>query len=435
MERVLELLAATPHPAHEPHDAGDIRPVRRARTLTIVGFVAVVGCLLAVAVVAGTLRRAANARALTDVVRRAAEPPVVDVIRPQPAPVSRLSLPGTTQAFAQAIIYARTSGYLKNRYADIGDVVKAGQLLAEIESPEIDQQFAQARAQLQQSIKNLELQQSQLDIARITMNRYTAADRENAVAKEMVDQQVAAYRTAGAAVAAAQAAVDSAKANLDRFQQLTSFERVLAPFDGTITQRNVDAGDLITAGSPTNNVGAAPTTVTGGASGLFQISQVNTLRVFVSVPQVYAPNITTGLAARVVVRGQLAKPFAATVTRTANALDPGTRTLLTEVDVANPGRTLFPGMFVYVDFDIAPAGSHFRLPSTAVVVDGQGTRVMVVDRDGTLHERPVVFGRDFGDAVDVQGGLTGNESIVKQPTVSLQEGQHVTPRESKAGAS
>ena len=353
----------------------------------------------------------------------------VYVVRPQPAAAAGLSLAATTQAIQDAIVYARTTGYLSKRHVDIGDHVMAGELMAEIDSPEIDQQLRQAKSDLQQAQRTLDLQKANLDLARSTMARYQAADKERAVAKEALDQSVAGHRTAGAAVAAAQATVESNEANVRRLEELTSFERVVAPFGGTVIQRNVDVGALITAGSPTNNTAVAPSNVVGGANGLFEIAQIDTLRVFVNVPQAYAPNVTVGLPVQVTVRGQLMQPVTGAVTRTANALDPGTRTLLTEIDVPNQSHKLLPGMFVYANLTIAPSGTRWRIPATALVFNTQGTRVAVVGADKKLHFQPVVLGRDFGDTVDVQDGLQGDESIVKQPLVSLQEGQLVAPIE------
>jgi multidrug efflux pump subunit AcrA (membrane-fusion protein) len=355
----------------------------------------------------------------------------VYVIRPEPASGADVSLAATTQAIQDAIIYARTSGYLSKRYVDIGDSVKAGQLLAEIASPEIDQQLRQGQADLQQSEKNLDLQKANLDLARATMGRYEAADAEGAVAKQAVDQSVSAYRTAQAAVAAAEANVQSNRANVQRLQELTSWQRVLAPFGGAVIQRNVDVGALITAGSPVNNTAVAPSSVTGGANGLFEVARIDSLRVFVNVPQAYAPNVTVGLPVQIAVRGQLGQPVMGKVTRTASALDPGTRTLLTQVDIPNQAHRLLPGMFVYVTFKIAPSGTHWRVPATAVVFNAQGTRVAIVGPGNTLRFQAVVLGRDFGTSIDIQAGLQGDETIVKQPTVSFQEGQRVTPIESK----
>ena len=254
--------------------------------------------------------------------RTGATPPNVYVIRPEAAGETDLSLAATTQAIQDAVIYARTSGYLRKRYVDIGDRVTAGQLLAEIESPEVYQQLQQAHADLQQAEKNLDLQKANLDLARTTLARYEAADAEEAVAKQAVDQSVSAHRTAQASVAATEANVKSNKANVQRLQELTSFQRVLAPFNGTVIQRNVDVGALITAGSPTNNTAAAPTSVTGGANGLFEIAQIDALRVFVNIPQAYAPNVKAGLPVQVTVRGRLMEPVTAKVTRTAGAIDP-----------------------------------------------------------------------------------------------------------------
>jgi RND family efflux transporter MFP subunit len=414
---------------------GGNHPAPRARTRSVIvlGIGALV--LFLVLLLVGVVPRVRNQRELAvaaQTVQTAA--PEVYVIRPEPASGADLSLAATTQAIQDSIIYARTSGYLSKRYVDMGDYVKAGQLLAEIASPEIDQQLRQGQADLQQSERSLDLQKANLDLARATMGRYEAADAEGAVAKQAVDQSVAAYRTAQAAVAAAEANVQSNRANVQRLQELTSFQRVLAPFGGTVIQRNVDVGALITAGSPVNNTAVAPSSVTGSANGLFEIAQIDSLRVFVNVPQVYAPNVTVGLPVQIAVRGQLAQPVTGKVTRTASAFDPGTRTLLTQVDIPNQSHRLLPGMFVYATFKIAPSGTRWRVPATAVIFNAQGTRVAIVGAGNTLRFQTVVLGRDFGTSIDVQAGLQGHETIVKQPTVSLQEGQRVTPIESKSGS-
>ena len=271
------------------------------------------------------------------------------------------------------------------------------------------------------------MQKSSLELARTTLARYQAADAEGAVAKQALDQNAAAHQTARATVAAAEANVNSNRANVQRLREMTAFQRVVAPFSGTVIQRNVDVGTLITAGSPTNNTAVAPSSVTGAANGLFEIAQVDSLRVFVNIPQAYAPTVKVGLPVSVVVRGQVMNPVAAKVTRTASALDPGTRTLLVQVDIPNGEHRLLPGMFVYVAFKIGPSGTRWRLPATAVVFNAQGTRVAIVGPGNKLHFQDVVLGRDFGTAIDVQAGLQGDELVVKQPTVSLQEGQAVTP--------
>jgi RND family efflux transporter MFP subunit len=398
--------------------------------MIIIG-IAILGLFLLLLAV-GVVSRVMNHRELVAAAQKVQNTvPEVYVIRPVPASEADLSLAATTQAIQDAIIYARTSGYLIKRHVDIGDRVTAGQLLAEIQSPEIDQQLRQVTADLQQSEKNLDLQRANLDLARITMERYQAADAEGAVSKQAVDQSISTYRSTQANVAAAKANVESNKANVHRVQDLASFQRVLAPFNGTVIQRNVDVGALITAGSPINNTAVAPSSVTGGANGLFEIAQIDGIRVFVNVPQAYAPNVTVGLPVQVLVRGQLAQPVTGTVTRSASALDPGTRTLLAQVDIPNESHRLLPGMFVYVNFKIRPSGTRWRVPSTAVIFNAQGTRVAIVAADGKLHFQEVTLGRDFGTAIDIQEGLQGNETIVKQPTVSLQEGQIVKPIDSQ----
>ena len=409
------------------HEA-EKRPVPQTRTRTIIGLAMGLAMLFVVMLVVGLVARARTDRDLATATHAAqSAAPQVAVIRAEPASESPLTVAATTQAMKDAIIYARTTGYIKARHVDIGDRVGAGQLLAEIASPEIDQQLRQAQADLQQSEKNLELQKATLDLAHRTMGRYSEADVEGAVAKQAVDQSVSAVRTGQAAVAAAEALVASSQANVRRLQELTSFERVVAPFSGTVIQRNVDVGTLITAGSPTNNTAAAPSSVTGGANGLFEIAQFDWLRVFVNVPQAYAPNVRAGLPVSVSVRGHLTEPVSGTVTRTANAMDPATRTLLVEVDVPNPSHGLLPGLFAYVAFKIGPSGTRWRVPATAAIFDAQGTRVALVGVGNTVHFQPVVFGRDLGASVDIQNGLRGDETIVKQPTVSLQEGQVVQP--------
>jgi RND family efflux transporter MFP subunit len=410
----------------------DARPALRTRTRTIIVIgIGMLGLFL-ILLLLGVVPRVRNNRELTVAAQKARNTvPQVYVIRPEPASEAGLSLAATTQGIQDTIIYARTNGYLRKRYVDIGDQVKAGQLLAEVESPEINQQLRQAQGNLQQSEKNLDLQKANLDLARVTMERYKAADAEEAVAKLTVDQNVTAHSTAQAAVAAAEATVRANQANVQYFHDLVSFQRVLAPFNGTVIQRNVDAGALITAGSPINNTAVAPSSVTGAANGLFQIAQIDTLRVFVNVPQAYGPNVKVGLPVQVAVRGQLAQPVTGTVTRTAKALDPGARTLLTQVDIPNKSHQLFPGQFVYVNFKIGPGGTHWRVPATAVIFNAQGTRVAIVGPENKLHFQKVTVGRDLGTSMDIQAGLQGNETIVSQPTVSLQEGQVVKPIQSQ----
>jgi RND family efflux transporter MFP subunit len=417
-------------PPRQDEGAAHVRPARtRTMVFIVIGIAVVFLGLLAFGVITHVMRNRALAAAAH---KEQTTPPQVAVVHASLASEADLSLAATTQAIQDVVIYARTSGFISKRYVDIGDHVKAGQLLAEIASPEIDQQLTQSRADLQTAEKNLQVQKANLTFAEVTVNRYKDADKEGAVAKEDVDQRISAYQTAQAMVAAAEASVNSAQANVGRLEALTSFERVTAPFDGTIVQRSVDLGTLVTAGSPTNNTSVAPSSVSGAANGLFEVAQIDTLRVFVNVPQVYAANITPNVPVDVAVRGQLMHPVAARVTRTAQALDPGTRTLLSEIDIPNESHGLLPGMFVYVGFKIGPSGTRWRVPDTAMIFNERGTQVMIVQQPGNkLHLQKVVVGRDFGNAIDIQAGIDGSVWIVKQPTVAQQEGQVVTPEESK----
>jgi multidrug efflux pump subunit AcrA (membrane-fusion protein) len=419
-------------PERAEHETVPNRPAPQARTRTMVFIGIGAACFFLLLLAIGVIPRVRNHQALTAAAQKAQNTSLqVYVIRPQTASEADLTLAATTQAIQDSIIYARTSGYLRKRYVDIGDRVTAGQLLAEIESPEVYQQLQQAQGNLQQSEKNLDLQKANLNLARVTMERYVAADAEQAVSKQLVDQNVTAHSTAQAAVAAAEATVRSNQANVQYFRDLVSFQRVLAPFEGTIIQRNVDAGALITAGSPVNNTAVAPSSVSGAPNGLFELAQIDTLRVFVNVPQAYGPNVKAGLPVDVTVRGQLMQPVTGTVGRTAAAFDPGTRTLLTQVDIPNKSHRLFPGQFVYMNFKIGPGGTHWRVPATAMIFNAQGTRVAIVGPQNKLHFQKVTVGRDLGTSIDIQAGLQGNETIVSQPTVSLQEGQVVKPIQSQ----
>jgi multidrug efflux pump subunit AcrA (membrane-fusion protein) len=405
----------------ERHASLESVAIRTHSVRTIIGVLVLVALVL---LVLGVVPRVREKRALAASAESARSAlPNVYVIHAVPALAADLTLAGTTQAFQDAIVYARTSGYLSRRLVDIGDKVRAGQLLAEIASPEVEQQLRQGQADFRQSQKTLEQQRATRDFAHVTRGRYLAADAERAVAKEMVDQSSSALQTAEAAVAAARANVQSNSANVRRLRELTGFQRVVAPFAGTIIRRNVDVGALITAGSPNSTL--APGAVTDALNGLFEVAQLDTLRVFVNVPQVDAASVKLGMPVRISVRGHLEQPVLGAVTRTANAIDPATRTLLVEVDIPNASHALLPGLFVNVSFSIAPSGSHWRVPATALVADAQGTRIVTVAADDKLHFQPVVIGRDLGATIDVQAGLRGDERIVQQPSVSQREGQHV----------
>jgi len=339
-----------------------------------------------------------NARkALADETNRTAAP-VVTVISPaHAAPAEEVVLPGNMQAFVDAPIYARTSGYLKRWYFDIGAHVKAGQLMAEIESPEVDQQLAQAREQVNTAQANLQL-------AQITANRYTDLFKTDSVAKQDVDNAVQN-------AAAREADVKSAKANVARLEQMVGFEKVYVPFTGVVTARNTDIGQLIQSGSEQNHE-------------LFHVASVDKLRVFVNVPQAYSHSTKPGMQADLTLPELPGRRFTGTLVRTADSFDPATRTLLVELDVPNKDGQLFPGAYTEVHFKMKAQGDTLIIPATSLIFRAQGLRVPVV-RDGKTVMLPVTAGRDFGNTVEVLTGLTADAQIIANPPDSLVEGEAV----------
>ncbi len=341
--------------------------------------------------------------------------PSVGTAHAERAPaVADVPLPGTTEPIFVTSIYARTNGYLTARYVDIGDHVTAGALLAEIATPEVDQQLSQARATLAEAQAQVVKLQADYALARTTLQRYVVAG-VGSVSKQQIDERNAAVTDAEKAVDAAQATVNANQANVDRLLQLQGFQRVYAPFDGVITVRNVDQGALISAGS------------TQGTKELFQLAQVDRLRILVYVPQTYATDVHIGQDADVTVRELPDHVFEGTVTRTAGAIDARTRTLLTEVQVPNKDGSLLSGSYVTVHFKIRRANPPLLIPATALLVDAQGVRVALVDADGALHYRPIVIGRDYGDRVEVRSGLEPSDVIATGLPGGLTEGSKVNP--------
>jgi RND family efflux transporter MFP subunit len=334
-----------------------------------------------------------------DTTRTAA--PTVNVVQPKrSAPAEELVLPGNIQAFIDAPIYARTNGYLRHWYFDIGAHVKKGQLLADIESPEVDQQLQQAKEDLRTAQANLEL-------AKITATRYVDLLKTDSVAKQDVDNAVqsAAARTA---------AVSSAEANVKRLQQLVDFEKVYAPFDGVITARNTDIGQLIDSGS------------SGGPTReLFHIAAIDRLRTFVQVPQVYSHDTVPGIKADLTLPELPGQRFTGTLVRTARSIDPVTRTLTVEVDVVNSTGKLFPGAYTSVHFNLKSQVNTLIIPATALIFRSEGLRVAVVQDQKTVHMLPVTLGRDFGNTVEVVAGLNSDSQLVVSPPDSLVDGEQV----------
>ena len=325
--------------------------------------------------------------------------PVVQTAQPTPSPVSdELVLPGNVTAFYEAPIYARTSGYVKNWYTDIGTSVKKGQLLAEIETPEVDQQLRQSRADLDTAEANAR-------IAAVTDARWQGLLVNQAVSPQDADTR----RATAQATKAAQA---SAMANVARLEQLESFKRLVAPFDGVVTARNTDIGALINAGQSTG-------------TQLFRVADTTRLRIYVQVPEQYAPLVKAGLEAQLRFNEHQGVEYAAKVVRTAQALDPTLRTLQVELQVDNPKGELFPGAYAEVHFKLPGSTRTLRVPATALVFRAAGLQVAAVEQGDVVKLRTVVQGRDFGTAVEILNGLSVNDVIIVNPPDSITDGSKV----------
>jgi RND family efflux transporter MFP subunit len=369
---------------------------------------------LAALVVAGIVYRGISTRvratsALTVQTQEMAVP-TVSVIQPKRGASSEeIVLPGNIHAFIDAPIYARTNGYLKRWYVDIGARVKAGQLLAEIDTPEVDRQLQQARADLATAEANYQL-------AKTTAARYQYLLETDSVAKQDVDNAVANDQ-------AKKAMVQSAGENVKRLEDLQSFEKIYAPFDGVITARNTDIGALIDSGSG------------GLAKELFHIAALRTLRVYVNVPQIYSRSAVPGVQADLTLAEFPGRRFRGRLVRTADAIDQASRTLLTEIDVDNAAGELLPGAYAEVHFKLASGISTFTLPVNTLLFRSEGLRVAVL-RDGKAVLVPIVLGRDFGTEVEVVSGLDGSESVITNPPDSLVSGGEVriAPQAANGGA-
>jgi RND family efflux transporter MFP subunit len=336
---------------------------------------------------------------------------------------SELELPGNIQAITEAPILARADGYILRRMADIGDRVKAGQPLAEIEAPETDEQIRQAKAALEQAKAGVAQAQSNLkrgeadtDLARVTAQRYANLTTQGVVAKQDNDRYQSQYQSLLAGMQALQDAITvqktnvaAAEANLARLEKVQAYRIVKAPFDGVITVRNVDSGALVNTGSTL----------------LFRIAQTGTLRTYANVPQTNANSVRVGQAARITVANLPGRVFPGTVARTANALDPATRTLLVEIHVPNPDGSLFPGMYGKVEITSARANAPLVVPSDALIVRGDGNSVAVVRPDQTVHLQKVEPGRDYGDRMEILNGLSAGDLIIANPGDVVKEGLKV----------
>ncbi len=345
--------------------------------------------------------------------------PRVMVVNPrQSAAVVEVQLPGDVQALQETTVYPRTSGYLKQWLVDIGDEVEAGKLLAVIDTPDVDQQLSKAKATLVQLKARQITAESDLRLADTTLLRYESLDRDNAVSKLELDQRRSAAETAKSALAAAKADVAGGQADVNRLTTMQEFSRVYAPFAGTITARNVEIGQLLTNGN-------------GASQSLFHLAQTNPVRVFVNVPQIYSPGVKVGLEANLVVREMPGRKFVGKVTRTARAIDPTTRTLLTEIQVPNDDHALLTGSYVQVRMKVARDNPPVLIPAAALVFNADGTRVAVVDSSQHVHFQNVEVDGDFGADVGVSSGLKVEDRIVANPGARLVEGGEVQVDEPK----
>src|SRR6202522_3672835 len=399
----------------------DLPPAPAGKALTIVGV------LLAVLLIAGGLTllgRMSHERALAKETEIETVPTVAVVNPVSEKPDEELVLPGSLLAYEDSPIYARTNGYLVKWYKDIGSKVTRGELLAKIDTPEVDQELNQARAARQQIV-------AQMDLAKITSDRWENLRKTDSVPAQESDQYASEYKQSQANLAAADA-------NVRRLEQLEGFKEVYAPFNGVLTRRNVDPGALINAGA--------------GAAGreLFDLARVDPLRVYTSVPQAYAPYIKVGAKTAITLQEFPGQKFAATVARTAESIDPSTRTLLTEVDVPNKDGRLLPGSFGEVHFAVGSNVDKVTVPINTMLFRAQGAQVAVVGPDNKVELRPINIGRDYGATLEVLGGVSPTDQVVINPPDSLEDGQQVnvaqpsanqqkpgqtTPGQQKGGAS
>ena len=376
-------------------------------TLKKVGIIAV---LVAIAVVAwGLFSRWHHGHDLAQWTDAQAIP-IVSLIAPSPAATSGgLTLTGNLQAYNSAPIYARTNGYVRRWLVDIGDDVRAGQLLAVVDAPEVDQQLAAARADLQTARANQALAQS-------TATRWSNLLAKDAVSKQEADEKVGDFK-------ARTAAANAAAANVARLSATQGFTRLIAPFAGTVTSRSAQVGQLVSAGAT-------------GAQPLFTVSDISRIRVYVRVPQGSSGQIRVGMHAKLDLPEYPGRSFDAVLTRTADAIDPASGTVLVELQAPNRDHALKPGAYAQVTFPVAGGGAHVQVPASALVVNDKGTRIAVLGADGRAHFRDVTVGQDNGNTIEISNGLGAGDRVIDSPPDSLADGDQVrvAPATGKADA-
>lgn len=369
-----------------------------------------VAVVLAVILIAGGLtlwEHATHDQALAKETTRDVIPTVAVIQPSREKPDEDLVLPGSLQAYEESPIFARTSGYLVRWYKDIGSRVQKGELLAKIDTPEVDQELNQARAARQQIL-------AQMDLAKISADRWENLRKSDSVSAQEADQQTSGYKQAQANLAAADA-------NVRRLEQLEGFKDVYAPFAGVLTRRTVDPGALINAGA--------------GGRELFDLARVDPLRVYTSVPQAYAPSIKVGAGAVVTLQEFPGQKFVGKIARTAEAIDPATRTLLTEVDVPNKDGKLLPGSFGEVHFAVASGVNKVTIPVNAMLFRAQGAQAAIVSSDKHIHLVQISIGRDYGDTIEILSGINPDDQVVLNPSDSLEDGAEVRVAQPQGGKS
>jgi membrane fusion protein, multidrug efflux system len=360
---------------------------------------AMVALIFIVAAAVGITMRLSERRALAKETERIAVP-TVEVVHPTvEPPQSELTLPSTLQAYIESPIFARTNGYLGRWYKDIGAKVKKGELLADIETPEVDQELLQAKAARDQA-------QAQLELAKTSAKRWESLQKMDAVSQQETDER-------SSSLTQGEANLNAATANVRRLEELESFKHVYAPFSGVITRRNTDIGALVNAGNG------------GPNQELFVIAQIDPIRIYVDVPEADAPSIHPGVRADIEVSELLGLHFTGGVVRTAQAIDPTTRTLNTEIDVPNSKGQLLPGSYAQVHFALREQVQRLTVPANALLFRAEGPRVAIVERDNKVHLRPVSIGTDFGTSTEILSGLQQSDSVVLSPSDSLEDGESV----------
>jgi multidrug efflux system membrane fusion protein len=407
-EEIASIQQHSRHQAPGIQKPPDLPPASPGKALTVVGV------LLIVLLIAGGLTlwdHVSHERALAKETERETVPTVAVVHPLSEKPDEDLVLPGSLLAYEESPIYARTNGYLVRWYKDIGSRVAKGELLAKIDTPEVDQELNQSRAARLQIL-------AQMDLAKISADRWENLRKTDSVSAQEADQYASGLQQSKANLAAADA-------NVRRLEQLEGFKDVYAPFSGVLTRRNVDPGALINAGA--------------GAAGreLFDLAKVDPLRVYTSVPQAYAPYIKVGARTAVTLQEFPGQKFVGKVARTAEAIDPATRTLLTEVDVPNQDGRLLPGSFGEVHFAVGSGVNKVTIPVNAMLFRAHGAQVAVIGPGGKVQLRPINIGRDYGATLEILGGVSPTEQIVINPADSLEDGQQVNvaqPQQQKGSA-